>query len=70
MGIQGLLPQLKPIIERCHISKYAERRVGVDASVWLHRGTYGCAVELFRQMPTQRCARARAACARLSLIHI
>lgn len=54
MGISGLLPQLKPIIDRCHLSKYANRRVGVDASVWLHRGTFSCAIELFKGIPTQR----------------
>jgi exonuclease-1 len=54
MGIQGLLPMLKTIIDRCHIRKYEGERVGVDASVWLHRATYGCAVELFKGVPTRR----------------
>lgn len=55
MGIQGLLQKLEPIVERQQaLDKYAGQRIGVDASVWLHRGTYACATELFRGMPTTR----------------
>ncbi|ORY00203.1 putative exonuclease [Basidiobolus meristosporus CBS 931.73] len=46
MGISGLLPLLKPIQSRVHISSYAGETVAVDAYVWLHKGAFGCAKEL------------------------
>ena len=46
MGIQGLLPQLKSIVEHVELRDYAGMTVGVDVSVWLHRGVYGCATQL------------------------
>uniref|UniRef100_M4C2Y4 XPG N-terminal domain-containing protein n=1 Tax=Hyaloperonospora arabidopsidis (strain Emoy2) TaxID=559515 RepID=M4C2Y4_HYAAE len=36
MGVQGLLPALKSVIDQVHVSKYAENTVGVDASGWLY----------------------------------
>ncbi|KAJ1623323.1 PIN domain-like protein [Pavlovales sp. CCMP2436] len=54
MGVTNLLPQLKPIIDRRHVRTYAGKRVGVDVSVWLHRGTYSCSTELFRGIHTTR----------------
>lgn len=46
MGIQGLLPLLKPITTTVHVRDLAGLTVGVDAYVWLHRGAYACADEL------------------------
>jgi hypothetical protein len=46
MGIQGLLPLLKPFTRPVHVSDLRGQCVGVDAYVWLHRGAYACAVEL------------------------
>lgn len=46
MGISGLLPLLKPIQVRKHLSEYAGQTIAVDAYVWLHRGAYACAPEL------------------------
>ena len=46
MGISGLLPLLKSIQADKPLSDYAGQTVAVDAYVWLHRGIYGCAVEL------------------------
>lgn len=54
MGINGLLPVLKPICDRRSISSFAGLRVGVDASSWLHKGAFGCAAELCRDLPTRR----------------
>lgn len=54
MGINGLLPVVKPICERKHIDTFAQRRVGVDASGWLHRGAFSCATELATGAPTRR----------------
>ena len=46
MGIQGLLPVLKSITSKVHISKYGQQRVAVDAYCWLHKGAYCCSKEL------------------------
>ena len=54
MGIQGLLPVLKPIQKQKHLSEFAGQTIAVDAYVWLHRGAYACAVELATNKPTKR----------------
>jgi exonuclease-1 len=54
MGIHGLLPHLKNIIERKHVSKFAGSRVAVDTYGWLHKGTYCCALELCTGAPTDK----------------
>ena len=46
MGIQGLLPLLKPIQRTQHISEFSGKTIAVDAYVWLHRGIYTCSTEL------------------------
>ena len=46
MGISGLLPLLKPIHVNRHLSEYSGQTIAVDAYVWLHRGSYGCAAEI------------------------
>lgn len=46
MGISGLLPLLKDIQVTRPLSEFAGQTIAVDAYVWLHRGTYGCAAEL------------------------
>ena len=46
MGIQGLLPQLKSVTTRAHVSKFRGQRAAVDAYVLLHRGAYACAREI------------------------
>ena len=53
MGIAGLLPLLKGggCTEKCHIKRYKGKRVGIDASTWLHRGAYGCATALALERP-------------------
>ena len=37
-----------------HVEKYRGRTLGVDAYVWLHRGTYACAADLALGKPTTR----------------
>lgn len=54
MGIQGLLPVLKSITSKVHISKYAQLRVAVDAYCWLHKGAYCCSKELCEGGPADR----------------
>jgi exonuclease-1 len=46
MGISGLLPLLKSIQQQKHLSELSGKTLAVDAYVWLHKGAYGCAVEL------------------------
>lgn len=46
MGIQGLLPVLKPITNTVHVSKYRGQKVAVDAYCWLHKAAYCCAEEI------------------------
>ncbi|TDL16707.1 hypothetical protein BD410DRAFT_614988 [Rickenella mellea] len=54
MGIQGLLPLLKPIQIHRHLSDFAGQTLAVDAYVWLHRGAYACATELATGRPTTK----------------
>lgn len=46
MGIQGLLPLLKPVIRDNHISNFEGRRIAVDTYAWLHKAAYSCAADL------------------------
>ena len=46
MGISGLLPLLKDIQNTKHLSEFRGQTLAVDAYVWLHRGSYGCAAEI------------------------
>ena len=51
MGIQGLLPLLKPCIIDRHIAHFRNRRVAVDTYAWLHRAVYSCAADLCNGVP-------------------
>lgn len=53
MGIKGLLPLLKPVQRKLHIKEYAGEKVAVDGHCWLHRGSFGCASELARGVPSE-----------------
>lgn len=46
MGIQGLLPYIKPIINHVHISKFQNKVIGIDGYVWLHKSLTCCSIEL------------------------
>ncbi|KAI3773994.1 hypothetical protein L1987_48535 [Smallanthus sonchifolius] len=50
MGIKDLLRFMKPYVEPIHIKKYADKRVGIDAYSWLHKGAYSCSMELCLNM--------------------
>lgn len=53
MGIVGLLKELGPLSRPLHIGDVARgRRVGVDASCWLHRSAHACIRELTLGIPT------------------
>lgn len=53
MGIQGLLPLLKPIHKEVHLSQFAGQTIGVDTYCWLHKGAYGCAMDIVEGKKTQ-----------------
>ncbi|XP_063932275.1 uncharacterized protein LOC135144219 [Zophobas morio] len=46
MGINGLLPFLKDALREGHLEEYSGQTIAVDAYVWLHKGSYSCALEL------------------------
>eukprot|EP00039_Didymoeca_costata_P012232 m.175403 g.175403 ORF g.175403 m.175403 type:complete len:697 (-) comp15424_c0_seq1:928-3018(-) len=48
MGIQGLLKFVEEATETVSLDKYKNKTLAVDASSWLHKGAYGCALELLR----------------------
>lgn len=54
MGIQGLLPTLKNVIEKKHVSRYNGHKVAVDTYSWLHKGTFSCALELCTDAHTDK----------------
>lgn len=54
MGISGLLPLLKSIQTQVSLSELRGQTIAVDGYVWLHKGAYGCAVELGMGKPTTR----------------
>lgn len=54
MGITGLLPIIKPVMERRHIRQYRSARVGIDGHVWLHWVASLVAPELFHKGGTDK----------------
>lgn len=54
MGISGLFTLLKSIQRQSNLKRYAGQVIGVDAYVWLHRGTASCAIELAQGKPTAK----------------
>ncbi|KAG8752882.1 Rad2 nuclease [Serendipita sp. 396] len=54
MGISGLLPLLKSIQQEKHLSTLKGKTLAVDGYVWLHKGAYGCSVELVTGKPTTK----------------
>lgn len=43
---KGLIPLLKAAISDIQVAIFANQMVAVDAYSWLHKGAYGCAMEL------------------------
>ncbi|KAI8915883.1 PIN domain-like protein [Gorgonomyces haynaldii] len=54
MGIQGLLPYLKEIQTQITLDELKGQVIGVDAYVWLHKGAFGCALDLCLDNPTTK----------------
>lgn len=46
MGITGLLPLLKTVMRKTHLSQLSGSTCGVDGYVWLHRAIYSCGSDL------------------------
>lgn len=46
MGVSGLWKALGAASKQSNLAQYRGRRAAVDASVWLHKAAYGCALEL------------------------
>lgn len=54
MGIQGLLPVLKPITKLGSIHEFRGKTVAVDTYCWLHRAVYGSCIEMFKSIPNDQ----------------
>jgi len=48
MGVKDLLLQLSSITRKTNVSAFSGKRVAIDVSCWLHRGSASCARELVR----------------------
>ncbi|KAL3616962.1 hypothetical protein CASFOL_039356 [Castilleja foliolosa] len=54
MGIQGLLPLLKSIMNPIHIKELEGCCVAVDTYSWLHKGAFSCSTDLCKGQPTSK----------------
>jgi exonuclease-1 len=52
MGVAGLLKMISSCVHEVELSAYRGRKIAVDASCWLHRGTFACPIELAAGEPT------------------
>jgi exonuclease-1 len=52
MGVKGLLPELRGIIEHVKLSDFKGQTAGIDALCWLHRGGVTCAKNLVEEVQT------------------
>ncbi|SCU81905.1 LANO_0B04522g1_1 [Lachancea nothofagi CBS 11611] len=54
MGVQGLLPQLKPIQQPITLARYQGQTLAIDGYAWLHRAAHSCAEDLALDLPSTR----------------
>ena len=55
MGIKGLRNALSQNqVRQAHISELAGKKVVCDGFAWLHKGAFGCAMQLALGQPTER----------------
>lgn len=54
MGISGLLPIIKPVLQKKHISLYSGKTVGIDGHAWLYQVAPSISEELFFGIPTKK----------------
>lgn len=52
MGINNLLPSVKPVVKHGHISLFSGKRIAIDGYVWLHRSAFACAKQLLEDPST------------------
>ena len=60
MGIDGFHTATKSNLEPKHLSSYANQRIGIDASAWLHRGTVMYSYEILTETEPWKAASASA----------
>lgn len=46
MGIHGLFPLLSPVGKTIHLTEYKNKRIAVDAFVWMHKAAFRYPVEI------------------------
>jgi exonuclease-1 len=54
MGITGLLPIVKGIIKKKHISKFSNSKIGIDGHAWIHQVLPSIAYEMYTKTPFKR----------------
>ena len=54
MGISGLLQALSPVFNDAHVKQFKGKKVAIDGYVWLHKGSYACAMDLCLNKPTRK----------------
>ncbi|KAG0467886.1 hypothetical protein HPP92_017214 [Vanilla planifolia] len=54
MGIHGLLPLLRSIMQPIHAQDLRGQTVAVDTYCWLHKGAVSCSVDLCKGIPTTK----------------
>lgn len=54
MGINGLLPVVKNILKKKHISKYSGMRLGIDGHSWIHKIIPSIATDIYYDRPVDR----------------
>jgi len=54
MGISGLLPVLKSIVNERHVREYSGQRVAIDGFSWVHKGAYSCSRDLCEGVYTDK----------------
>ena len=68
MGVPGLLLALKEVTRKCHVGEWRGETAAVDAYVWLHKASYGCAEALVRGSPGCASALVRYTMARVAML--
>ena len=54
MGINNLLLHLRSIISKVHLRKYKGKRIGIDGSCWLYKGSYFTSIETNNDLETKK----------------
>ena len=54
MGVSNLLGFVRSAVQKVHISEFRGETLAIDASAWLHRGLFACALEVLTGQSTDR----------------